>query len=199
MQNLIQQFINEGRKVTTSKHLLTLSITIAALAFSTFILSTSSDTPLSMKYWYNGDNHWLILVLISMLLMVICAMTPLPAEAVTIANGAMFGPLLGSLITWLSAMIGAGITFLYGRYLLKIKDFRVLECTEHRRIDRWVSRWGNLGFAVARLVPVVPFFALNIGAAFLPISTRNYFSITGIFIIPHILVICFFGGHIAGL
>lgn len=197
MDKLIHHLIGKEEDSQKDKSFVTLFSLLVLLTVSGFMLSLNLDDPLALNDWLNHENHWLLVVLVSFLLMFICALTPLPAEAITIANGAVFGPLLGTLITWTSAMLGAGIIFIYGRYLLKKNDFSLVDNVQHRKLDAWVNKWGIPGFAFARLIPVVPFFALNIGAAFLPVSTRNYFLITGICILPHIMVICFFSGHIA--
>lgn len=198
MEKLLQQVNHKDDGPSTNKHFVAISSIIVLLALSGFMVSINTGDPLTIKHWLNDENHWMMVVLFSFLLMFICAATPLPAEAITIANGAVFGPLLGTLITWLSAMLGAGITFLYGRYLLNKRDFHLINNADHQKLSAWINKWGSLGFVLARLIPVVPFFALNIGAAFLPVSAKNYFLITGICILPHIMIICFFSGHITG-
>ena len=187
---------NQGKFAgTNTSNILILTTLLIGIVF---IYSLNSEDPAAMMHRMNQQNHWLILVTISFVLMFLCALTPMPAEAVTIANGIVFGPVLGTLVTWVSAMVGDGITFLYGRYILEKSCTKFTSDTNYRKLDNIIHKWGNLGLVVARLVPVVPFFALNIGAAFLPISTRNYFLITGVCILPHIIIICFFSGHLAG-
>ncbi len=198
MQKLLQQLSHKDDESSANNRLVAFSSIVVLLTLSGFMLSLNTGDPLTIKQWLNHETHWMVVVLFSFLLMFLCAATPLPAEAVTIANGAVFGPLLGTLITWLSAMLGAGITFLYGRYLLKKRDFHFINNVDHHKLSAWINKWGSLGFVFARLIPVVPFFALNIGAAFLPVSAKNYFLITGICILPHIMIICFFSGHITG-
>lgn len=156
------------------------------------------DNPATFEAWTQQNISIFVIILFVSLLMILCAMTPLPAEAVTLANGIIFGPMLGSAITWISAMIGAYITYKYSkRFKLKI-DRGVFATEKWQTVDTWIQRWGVLGFLIARLVPAVPFFVLNIGAALLPITTRNYLLITGVAITPHIIIICFFGGHLLG-
>lgn len=181
--------------ITTS---LSITSIIIVLYFS-YMLSTGFT--LDVKHWLDISDHWLALVSISFLLMFICALTPLPAEAVTIANGAIFGPLLGALVTWLSAMVGAYITFIWSRTFLNKLNINVYNSQNFHRVSCWINKWGLYGFLLARLIPLVPFFTLNIGAALLPLSRRNYILITGIAILPHILIICclgdYFGNHLS--
>lgn len=141
------------------------------------------------------QNHLVVVLIVSVLLMFICAMTPAPAEAITVSNGIIFGPFAGTVITWLSAMVGAYIAFLWGRRHLSPVKANLAKQQNFQKIQGWINKWGIPGFLCARLIPVVPFFALNFGAALLPISVKNYLLITGIAILPHIMIICFLSGH----
>jgi len=198
MENSIQPVSEKNHRMFATVNTSTFLMLATLLAVIVFIYSLDAKDPAAMMYRMNSQNHWLVLVIISFLLMFLCAITPLPAEAVTIANGMVFGPVLGTLVTWVSAMTSAGVIFLYGRYLLEKTSTNLMEDKNYRKLNDIIHKWGNLGLIVARLVPVVPFFALNIGAAFLPVSTKNYFLITGVCILPHIMIICFFSGHLAG-
>lgn len=198
MERSIQDMEKKNQRIFAGINTSTFLMLTALLAGIVFIYSLNAEDPAAMMYRMNTQNHWLMLVTISFMLMFLCAITPLPAEAVTVANGIVFGPVLGTIVTWLSAMAGAGITFLYGRYLLQKSNTKFTDDTNYLKLKDMIQKWGNLGLVVARLLPVVPFFALNIGAAFLPVSTKNYFLITGVCILPHILIICFFSGHLAG-
>ena len=45
----------------------------------------------------------------SVLLMIVNAFTPFPAELVAVANGMLFGALWGTVLTWVGAMLGAAL------------------------------------------------------------------------------------------
>ena len=53
----------------------------------------------------------------SIMLMVLHSFVPFPAELVAIANGMLFGPVWGTLITWTGAMLGAYLAFGLARWL----------------------------------------------------------------------------------
>ncbi len=53
----------------------------------------------------------------SILLMVLHSLVPFPAEIVAMANGMLYGPLWGTLITWTGAMLGAHLAFRLARWL----------------------------------------------------------------------------------
>ncbi|MGH9893788.1 MAG: TVP38/TMEM64 family protein, partial [bacterium] len=54
-------------------------------------------------------GHWGILASIG--LMVLHSFVPFPAELVALANGMLYGPLWGTVITWIGAMLGAFLAF----------------------------------------------------------------------------------------
>jgi uncharacterized membrane protein YdjX (TVP38/TMEM64 family) len=67
---------------------------------------------------------------------------PFPAEFLAIANGMLYGPLWGTVITWSGAMLGAwaafGLTRFFGR------PFVVHMVTRHNRqdLDAWAAVQG---------------------------------------------------------
>ena len=50
-------------------------------------------------------------------LMVAHSFLPFPSEIVALANGMLYGPLWGTVITWVGAMLGASAAFAVGRML----------------------------------------------------------------------------------
>jgi hypothetical protein len=54
-------------------------------------------------------GHWGVLASIG--LMVLHSFLPFPAEFVALANGMLYGPLWGTVITWVGAMLGAFLAF----------------------------------------------------------------------------------------
>ena len=53
----------------------------------------------------------------SIMLMVLHSFVPFPAEMVAIANGMLYGPVWGTVITWTGAMLGAWLAFGLARWL----------------------------------------------------------------------------------
>jgi uncharacterized membrane protein YdjX (TVP38/TMEM64 family) len=96
------------------------------------------------------------------------------ALVLTLLGGAIFGFVTGSVIVLFSATIGATIAFLVARYLFddliqqKMGD-RVAKIRERFR------REGALYLFSMRLVPVIPFFAINILMGLTSIKTAAYF------------------------
>lgn len=61
--------------------------------------------------------------LISILLMGILSATPIPTDPIVILNGAIFGPWMGVLISWMGNNLASIIEYFLGRGLGQITDF----------------------------------------------------------------------------
>jgi uncharacterized membrane protein YdjX (TVP38/TMEM64 family) len=107
----------------------------------------------------------------------------LPGVVPTLAGGALFGIVAGSLLTSIGAVAGATLAFFIGRRLGRVQVER-LAGRRIGRFDEWMRRRGFLALLYARLVPVVPFNLLNYAAGVAGISARSYVTATAIGIIP---------------
>lgn len=120
----------------------------------------------------------------SVLLMVVHAFIPFPAELVAIANGMLFGVMWGTIITWLGAMLGAILSFglarRYGQPLLR----GVVATDRWGAMRDWIARRGTVALLGARLLPVVSFNLINMAAGFAEVSWWTFLWTTGVGILP---------------
>jgi len=123
-------------------------------------------------------------VAIAILLMVLHSFVPFPAEFVAMANGMLYGPLWGTLITWSGAMLGAYAAFGLARWLGRPFVQRVVAERHHRAIDRWAERQGGGVLLFSRFVPVISFNLINYAAGLTAISWWTFTWATGIGILP---------------
>ncbi|HEX8402308.1 MAG TPA: FAD-dependent oxidoreductase [Allosphingosinicella sp.] len=86
----------------------------------------------------------------------------LPGAAIlTLAAGAIFGLLLGTLIASFASTIGASLAFLSSRYLLR--DWvRARFGARVEAIDRGIARDGAFYLLSLRVIPAFPFFLINL-------------------------------------
>jgi uncharacterized membrane protein YdjX (TVP38/TMEM64 family) len=117
-------------------------------------------------------------------LMIVHSFVPFPAEFLTIANGMLFGPFWGVLITWTGAMLGAyasfGLTRAYGRpFVADRVSHKQLE-----KLDRWVEVQGAPSLLLSRLIPLISFNLINYGAGMTRISWWTFTWTTGLGILP---------------
>jgi uncharacterized membrane protein YdjX (TVP38/TMEM64 family) len=105
----------------------------------------------------------------------------------TVLGGFLFGPWIGTAAVVFSATVGGTIVFLAARYafgdLLRARAEPLL------RAFGADSNADAFSFILAlQLMPVFPFFLINLGAAFLPVTTRTFLAATVLGLIPGTLV-----------
>jgi uncharacterized membrane protein YdjX (TVP38/TMEM64 family) len=120
----------------------------------------------------------------SILLMVLHSFVPFPAELVAIANGMLFGPFWGTLITWTGAMLGAYLAFGLARWLGRPFVRQVVAPRHQDAIDRWALRQGGGALFLSRFVPVISFNLINYAAGLTAISWWTFSWATGLGILP---------------
>ena len=115
----------------------------------------------------------------------------LPATVFTLAGGAIFGTVLGSLVNWSGATLGA-----LGAYALARRvggdAVRQLLGRHAAALDTLTARAGFPTLLRLRLIPVVPFNGLNFAAGLAPVPLRPYTLATALGIIPGTIVYTYF-------
>ena len=115
----------------------------------------------------------------------------LPALPLTLAGGAIFGVAAGIALTWLGATLGATGAFLLAR-LLGGDALRRLLGDRAGTLDRLLGDGAFLTMLRLRLIPVVPFNALNFGAGLAGVRLTHYMAATAIGILPGTSVYTYF-------
>jgi len=116
----------------------------------------------------------------------------LPTMVLTLAGGALFGPLLGMLLNLLGATLGAVCAFCISRYWV----FDWLAAKKIKRIDQLIAGVERRGWqfvALLRIVPLVPFNLVNYGLGVTRIKFSHYLMTTFIFLIPTEIVSTYCG------
>jgi uncharacterized membrane protein YdjX (TVP38/TMEM64 family) len=121
-----------------------------------------------------------------------------PASALTLAGGALFGAMRGIPLNWLGALAGAMLAFGIVRTLSPQAAVRLLSG------DNAVAKLLGGGVPMVlfrlRLIPVVPFSLLNAGAALSAMSWRSYALATALGIVPVTVIYTLFSASlIAGV
>lgn len=135
-------------------------------------------------------------VLASIGLMVAHSFLPFPSEIIALANGMVYGPLWGSVITWTGAMIGASAAFALGRALGRRFVLDRLSETSQRQFTAWSREQGGLALLAARLIPVIAFNLINYAAALTPISWWTFLWATGLGILPLTILLSVLGENV---
>jgi uncharacterized membrane protein YdjX (TVP38/TMEM64 family) len=115
-----------------------------------------------------------------------------PGAVMTIAGGLAFGTLWGSVYSLLGADVGAIVAFGAGRWLGKSFVERIVGERFHE-VLRKIARHGFQIIFYLRMVPVIPYNALNLLAGASPIRFRDYFWASMIGMIPGTILFAFLG------
>lgn len=132
-------------------------------------------------------------------LMVAHSFLPFPAEIVACANGMIWGPAWGAVITWMGAMLGAAAAFGLVRWLGRPLLRRLLPEARLRRLDAWSAARGGGALLIARLVPLIAFNLLNYAAALSAISWWTFLWATGLGILPLTVLLAVLGDRMLTL
>jgi len=122
---------------------------------------------------------------------VIATVFGVPGTVFTLAGGAVFGIVLGSILNWTGATLGAVGAYTLARQLGSdaVRDLLGRRATA---LDTLTSKVGFATLFRLRLIPVVPFNALNFAAGLVPVPFRAYVLSTALGIIPGTVVYTYF-------
>jgi len=129
-------------------------------------------------------------------LMVAHSFLPFPSEIIALANGMLYGPLWGTVITWVGAMLGAAAAFGVVRALGQPVLRKLLPASRHARLARWSREQGGFALLVARLIPVIAFNLINYAAALTEITWWTFLWATGLGILPLTIVLAVLGDNV---
>ncbi len=101
----------------------------------------------------------------------------------TIAGGLVFGAVFGTLYTVIAATIGASLIFLIARYVLG-DTLRAKAGLALKKMEAGFQANALSYLLVLRLVPLFPFFLVNLVPAFLSVPLRTFIIGTFFGIIP---------------
>ena len=137
------------------------------------------------------QSHNVLAALLFVSLYSVIAGLSLPGAAIaSIAGGFLFGLMLGTILNITAATLGATSLYLAVQWGVGESFVRRLDALEGRS-DKIVSRLRKNEVSVLlslRLVPVVPFFAVNLLAAISRVGLRNFVLTTSVGILPGAIV-----------
>ncbi len=137
-------------------------------------------------------------LLFSALYIVVVAFS-LPGGAfLTIAGGFLFGPFLGTGYVVISATIGATLLFLIAKTAIG-DTFRRRMGPALQKMEAGFRENAFSYLLVLRLIPLFPFFVVNLVPAFLGVSLRTYVLATLIGIIPGTVVFAQVGAGLGSI
>jgi len=137
---------------------------------------------------------------VAILLMVLHSFVPFPAEFVGMANGMLFGPLWGTVVTWVGAMLGAWLAFGLARACGRPFLHRLVRERQLAALNRLVLQGGTPALLFSRFVPVISFNLINYAAGLTALSWWSFTWATGIGILPLVILVVLAGdGMLSGV
>ena len=145
-----------------------------------------------------AQSPWLVAIAFFAVYVIVTALSLPGALVMTLAVGALFGLAMGTLLVSFASSIGATLAFLASRFVLR-------DIVQHRFGDK--LKTVNDGFAkdgafylfTLRLVPVFPFFLINLLMGLTPMRTRTFYWVSQIGMLAGTLVFVNAGTQLAQL
>ena len=144
----------------------------------------------ALEAWVSGAGAAAPLIFIG--LYALATVLFLPGAVLTLAGGALFGPLWGTFYNLIGATLGAGLAFLIARHLAgdwvqaRAKGLSA-------RLIQGVEAEGWRFVAFTRLVPLFPFNLLNYALGLTRIRLLPYLLATLVFMLPGALAYTYLG------
>ena len=129
---------------------------------------------------YRAANPLLMLVTYALVYIAVTGLSLPGATILTLAGGAVFGVLWGTIIVSFASTIGATLAFLAARFLFR-ESVKEKFAESFQAIDDGVESEGVFYLFGLRLVPVFPFFMINLlmGLTKMKVSTFYWVSQIG--------------------
>ncbi|MGE4605569.1 MAG: TVP38/TMEM64 family protein [Myxococcota bacterium] len=180
---------------STRRPLLKVAIGVAALIAVVLLGRLAGGYVQPFAQWVDGLGFWGPLVFVLAYAAAVVAFVP--ASLLTLGAGAIFGVVWGVIYVFVAATIGAGLSFLVARYVARAAVEKRLATNEKIiAVDRAVAAEGRKIVFLLRLVPIIPFNALNYGLGLTRVSFADYL-VGSIGMIPATLMYVY-SGKVAG-
>jgi uncharacterized membrane protein YdjX (TVP38/TMEM64 family) len=145
-----------------------------------------------------AQSPWLVAGA-SFLLYTIAAALSLPGALImTLAMGALFGLGMGTLLVSFASSIGATLAFLASRFVFRDAVQQKFG-DKLKAINDGIARDGALYLFTLRLVPIFPFFLINLLMGLTPMRTRTFYWVSQVGMLAGTLVFVNAGTQLAQL
>ena len=178
-------------------------LVLVALAISAFVLLRGTGWDSLARYqglltgWVHA--HPIAAAGLYVIAYILTAALSLPqATLLTVAGGLLFGTILGGILTVIGATIGASVLLVAVRSAFG----SVLERNRHRIPAPMQDRLARDGFSyllALRLIPLFPFWLLNLAAAVAEIRLPAFVTATLLGIAPASFILCSIGAGVGGI
>ena len=149
----------------------------------------------NLLHYYDKNN--LLIHIVFIFIYIITTSLSLPfALALTLIGGALFGFWYGLILVSFGSTIGATIAFLIARFI----GYEYVRINYKNQLSKFYNGFKKEGafylFAL-RMVPLFPFFMINILTALMPIKTRTFYWVSQVGMLPGTILYVFAGTQLS--
>jgi pyruvate/2-oxoglutarate dehydrogenase complex dihydrolipoamide dehydrogenase (E3) component/uncharacterized membrane protein YdjX (TVP38/TMEM64 family) len=186
-----------------NKTKLILLVAIAALIGSFFLFDLGQYLTLgffrsqreAIEAYYQ-TRPWQSLLIYFVVYVTVTGLSLPGAALMTLAGGAIFGLLWGTIVVSFASTIGATLAFLVSRFLLR--DYVQERFRDSlRAVNEGIRKDGPFYLFTLRLVPLFPFFVINLVMGLTPIRTGTFFIVSQVGMLAGTIVYVNAGTQIA--
>jgi dihydrolipoamide dehydrogenase len=124
------------------------------------------------------ESNQLLMIFAYSAIYVFSTALSLPGAAIlTLAGGALFGFWMGLLVVSFSSTIGATCAFLIARFLFR-ESVQQKFSARLKTINEGIQKEGAFYLFALRLVPIFPFFVINLVMGLTPLKTSTFFFVS---------------------
>ncbi len=166
----------------TSKLLLLVALAAAVLAFFAldlgryFSLAFVKDSQAQFAALYD-QRPWTVTAIYFVVYVVITALSLPGAAIMTLAGGASFGLVWGTVVVSFASTLGATLAMLVARYVLQ-DSIQARFGRKLADVNKGIEKEGAFYLFTLRLLPVIPFFALNLLMGLTRMKTWTFFWVS---------------------
>ncbi|MGH8104978.1 MAG: VTT domain-containing protein, partial [Arenimonas sp.] len=145
---------------------------------------------------YVDANIWTAIAIYFVVYVLVAALSLPGAAILTLAGGAIFGLLTGLVVVSFASSIGALLAFLSARFVLR--DFVVSRFGSRlSAIESGIEKDGAFYLLTLRLVPIFPFFLVNLVMGLTAIKARTFYLFSQVGMLPGTLAFVYAGTQLA--
>ncbi|MGB0135539.1 FAD-dependent oxidoreductase [Dokdonella sp.] len=149
----------------------------------------------SLSSWVSA-NHWIALGGFFVAYVAVTGLSLPGAAILTLAAGALFGLVEGTILVSFASSIGATLAFLVSRFVLR-DSLRNKYGQRLKSFDEGIERDGAYYLFTLRLVPAVPFFLVNLLAGLTALKTGVFYLVSQIGMLPGTIAFVYAGTQLA--
>ncbi|ANK61982.1 hypothetical protein AYR54_09235 [Loigolactobacillus backii] len=173
---------------------ITIIIAGIVLFYTTGLTKELQNVP-AMQAWFQQQG-W-VGYFAFILLCIITAVFMLPGGLLAIVAGIVYGGFIGGLLTVIGSTVGASVSFILGRTLLKdaiIKKYG--NQPTFQKVMRGVDENGVSFLILTRLVPIFPYALQSYAYALTPMRFERFSIISGITMLPACFIYAYMASDI---